>query len=86
MFFGAATVKLDAILQVEEVGDTNGYNSSGYDVYEDTIEWIDTFGYKANLTFVAGPIQAYLQGAYMGWWLMVAAPRQFASGREWLAA
>ncbi len=54
------------VVRVSEEGDTNTYNNSGYDVYEDKIEWIDTFGYKLNLTFVAAMFQGYLQAAYHG--------------------
>jgi beta-galactosidase len=42
------------------------YQSSGYHVYEDTIQWIDTLGTKAKLTWEPGRTHIYVQGAYRG--------------------
>ncbi len=43
-----------------------GYLDSGYDVLDDDIRLIDTLGAKAKATYIDGPLQLYVQGAYKG--------------------
>lgn len=46
--------------------DDLSYQSSGYHVYEDTIQFIDTLGTKAKVTWEPGSVHWYAQGAYRG--------------------
>jgi len=43
-----------------------GYQGSGYDVFEDHIQWRDTVGGKLKLTHDAGRIRWYAQGGMQG--------------------
>ena len=54
-------------VKVNEADDPNGgHLNSGYNVFEDEIEWVDTFGSKANLTYSGGRVLAYAEAAYHG--------------------
>ena len=43
-----------------------GHLGTGTNVFSDRIEWIDTLGTKANLTYSGGRVLFYVEGAYHG--------------------
>ncbi|HCH63461.1 MAG TPA: hypothetical protein DFR83_11690, partial [Deltaproteobacteria bacterium] len=55
-----------AYVDPEVVTDGPSYSGSGYHLYEDEIQWMDTLGTKAKLMWEPGSVHAYVQGAYRG--------------------
>ena len=51
---------------VREAEGDGGYLGSGFDVLDDEIEWADTLGTKAKLTYSHNNLNLYLQGSYRG--------------------
>ena len=47
-------------------GECGGYLGSGYDVFDDRIDILDTLGARAKITFVYQNVNVYVQGAYRG--------------------
>lgn len=49
-----------------EAGAGPSYQDSGLHLYEDQIQWVDTLGTKAKLSWEPGAVHAYVQAAYRG--------------------
>lgn len=55
-----------AFEDVRSAGTGPSYLGQGVHIYEDEVQWVDTLGAKAKLTWEPGPAHAYVQGAYRG--------------------
>lgn len=56
-------------LKAQELGTGvvgNYPTGTNYNIFEDQIEWADTFGTKVNVTYSGGKFLAYVEGAYHG--------------------
>jgi hypothetical protein len=51
---------------VVPAGEGDSYADSGVHVLEDQVEWFDTLGGKARVSFESGPVHAYALGTYRG--------------------
>lgn len=62
----AGTRRLDRPYYITETSDGPGYFDSGIDVYENEVQWSDTWGVRSRLQGSMGPAVVHLQGSYMG--------------------
>ncbi|MEL6183750.1 MAG: glycoside hydrolase family 2 TIM barrel-domain containing protein [Myxococcota bacterium] len=62
----AGTDRLDRIFTIADPVDGPGYLGSGYDILDDRIDWIDTLGARAKITYIHKGIHLYVQGGYRG--------------------
>lgn len=64
----AGTDRLDQSFTTarEATGPGNGFAGSGFDLFDDTIDWIDTLGAKAKVVYTGQGFSAYVHGAYKG--------------------
>ena len=62
----AGTRRLGREYYLTEASDGAGYLNSGIDVYQNEIQWADTWGVKSRLQGTVGRLLVHLQASYLG--------------------